>query len=100
MSKFEKLLAKGLSGKASKRTDIKIQTETLTMNHKYEIIIYWNKEDNAFIAEVPELTGCMSDGKSYEDALQNVQTVIEEWIETAKSLGRQIPESKGKLLHA
>jgi len=67
---------------------------------KYEIIIYWSKEDNSFIAEVPELSGCMADGKSYIEALQNVQVVISEWIETALSLGRTIPEPKGKLMYA
>lgn len=67
---------------------------------KYEIIIYWSKEDNSFIAEVPELSGCMADGKSYMEALQNVQVVISEWIETALSLGRTIPEPKGKLMYA
>ncbi|MCU7551340.1 type II toxin-antitoxin system HicB family antitoxin [Chitinophagaceae bacterium LB-8] len=70
------------------------------MNSKYEIIIYWSKEDNAFIAEVPELAGCNADGQSYTEALQNVQVIIEEWIETAKSLGQPIPEPKGKLMHA
>jgi predicted RNase H-like HicB family nuclease len=70
------------------------------MNNKYEIIIYWSKEDNSFIAEVPELAGCMSDGKSYAEALENVQVVINEWIETAQSLGRSIPEPKGKLMYA
>jgi predicted RNase H-like HicB family nuclease len=70
------------------------------MSSKYEIIIYWSKEDNAFIAEAPELAGCMADGQSYVEALQNVQTVIEEWIETAKSLDRPIPEPKGKLINA
>jgi predicted RNase H-like HicB family nuclease len=67
---------------------------------KYEIIIYWSKEDNSFIAEVPELSGCIADGHSYMEALQNVQVVINEWIETAISLGRPIPEPKGKLMYA
>jgi len=71
----------------------------MTMS-KYEIIIYWSKEDNAFIAEVPELPGCMADGKSYLEALTLVQTIIEEWIETARALGRTIPEPKGKLMFA
>ena len=70
------------------------------MNNKYEIIIYWSKEDNLFIAEVPELAGCMADGKSYVEALENVQVVISEWIETARSLGRPVPEPKGKLMYA
>jgi len=52
--------------------------------YKYEIIIYWSKEDDTFIAEVPELAGCMADGSSYEEALKNVNVVIEEWIDTAK----------------
>jgi predicted RNase H-like HicB family nuclease len=68
--------------------------------NKYEIIIYWSNEDEAFIAEVPELPGCMADGKTYEEALKNAQVVIEEWIETAKQLGRQIPVPKGKLAYA
>jgi len=69
------------------------------MNSKYEIILYWSKEDESYIAEVPELCGCMADGKSYREALDNVQVVIDEWIETAKSLGRAIPEPKGKLIY-
>ena len=67
---------------------------------RYEIIIYWSAEDGAFIAEVPELPGCMADGASYQEALANVETVIAEWIETASELGRQIPEPKGRLLFA
>ncbi len=66
------------------------------MNSKSEIIIYWSKADNCFLAEVPELAGCMADGKSYESALKNVRVVMNEWIETAQSLGRQIPEPKGR----
>jgi predicted RNase H-like HicB family nuclease len=69
------------------------------MKGKYEIIIYWSKEDEAFIAEVPELAGCMADGKSYTEALQNVETIMDEWIETAKSIGRPIPEPKGKIIY-
>jgi predicted RNase H-like HicB family nuclease len=70
------------------------------MNSKYEIILYWSKEDDTYIAEVPELLGCMADGKSYTEALENVQIIIQEWIETAQSLGRPIPEPKGKLMYA
>ena len=70
------------------------------MNSKYEIILYWSKEDDAFIAEVPELAGCVADGKTYTEALENVQVIIAEWIETAQSLGRPIPEPKGKLMYA
>ena len=67
---------------------------------KYEVIIYWSEEDNAFIAEVPELPGCMADGNTYQEALANAEVVIEEWIETAKDLGRPIPEPKGRLIYA
>lgn len=70
------------------------------MMFKYEIIIYWSNEDNCFIATVPKLAGCMADGKTHLEVLQNVQTAIEEWIETAESLGRDIPEPKGKLAYA
>ena len=68
--------------------------------YKYEIIIYWSKEDNAYIAEVPELPGCMADGATYEETFKNVYAIIDEWIETARSLGREIPEPKGKLAYA
>ncbi len=67
---------------------------------RYELIIYWSKEDNAFIVEVPELPGCMADGSSYEEALANAQVVVAEWLETARSLNRPIPEPKGKLAYA
>ncbi len=67
---------------------------------KYEVILYWSETDNAYIAEVPELAGCMADGVSRIDALQNAETVIEEWIETAKELGREIPTPKGRLKYA
>jgi predicted RNase H-like HicB family nuclease len=69
-------------------------------NHKYEVVIYWSKEDEAFIAEVPELPGCAADGKSYKEALANVELVISEWIETAQEMKRPIPEPKGKLMYA
>ena len=67
---------------------------------KYEVILYWSEDDNAFIAEVPELPGCMADGESYQQALVNVEQVIREWIETAQALGRVVPEPKGRLLFA
>lgn len=70
------------------------------INYKYEIIIYWSKEDEVYIAEVPELSGCIADGKSYKEALQNVLVIINDWIETAKFIGRIIPESKEKLMFA
>ncbi|BCV20159.1 type II toxin-antitoxin system HicB family antitoxin [Moorella sp. Hama-1] len=68
--------------------------------YKYEIIIHWSEEDQRYIAEVPELPGCMADGETYEEAVRNAQIVISEWIETAKSLGRNIPEPRGKLMYA
>lgn len=67
---------------------------------KYEIIIYWSKEDDAYIAEVPELPGCMADGSTYQEALANAEVIIEEWIETAHDLGRIVPEPKGRLVFA
>jgi predicted RNase H-like HicB family nuclease len=67
---------------------------------RYEVIIYWSEEDKAFIAEVPELAGCAADGETYIEALQNVQTVMQEWIETAQELGRPVPQPKGKLIYA
>ena len=67
---------------------------------KYEVIIYWSDEDNAYIAEVPELAGCAADGATYKQALANVEVAIREWTETARELGRAIPEPKGRLLYA
>jgi predicted RNase H-like HicB family nuclease len=68
--------------------------------YKYEVIIYWSAEDEAFIAEVPELPGCAADGNSYAEVMANVEIIIAEWIETAKALGRSIPEPKGRLVFA
>lgn len=67
---------------------------------QYEIILYWSKEDGAFLAEVPELPGCMADGSTYQEALANAETVIREWIETAGDLGRPVPEPRGRLMYA
>lgn len=67
---------------------------------KYGLVIYWSEDDQAFIAEVPELAGCAADGATYQEALANVEAVIREWIETAKELGRPIPEPKGRLAFA
>jgi predicted RNase H-like HicB family nuclease len=67
---------------------------------KYEVIIYLSDEDDAFVAEVPELAGCMADGATYQEALANAEVVIQEWIETARELGRAIPEPKGRLIYA
>lgn len=69
-------------------------------NHRYAVIIYWSDEDQAFIAEVPELPGCAADGKTHSEALSNVEVIIAEWIETAKSVGREIPEPRGRLVFA
>ena len=70
------------------------------MANKYKIIIYWSDDDNAYIAEVPELPGCMADGKTYQEALSNAEQIINEWIVTAKELGRPIPEPRGRLMFA
>ena len=70
------------------------------MMSKYEIIIYWSHDDNAYIAEVPEPAGCMADGQTASEAVKNVERVIQEWIETATELGRPIPEPKGRLRYA
>lgn len=69
-------------------------------NPRYEIILYWSEIDQAFIAEVPELPGCAADGATYGEALAAVEVVIGEWIETARELGRPIPEPRGRLLFA
>lgn len=71
-----------------------------TNESRYEIILYWSEEDQAVIAEVFELTGCAADGETYEVALTNVRTMIDEWIETARELGRDIPSPKGRLMFA
>jgi len=63
---------------------------------RYELIIYWSKAGGSFIVEVPELPGCMADGASYEEAVANAQAVIQEWSDTARSLGRPIPEPRGR----
>ena len=70
------------------------------MKIKYELIIYWSEVDQSFIVEVPELPGCAADGETYQEAVQNVEVIIQEWIETAQELGRPIPEPKGRLMFA
>jgi predicted RNase H-like HicB family nuclease len=67
---------------------------------RYEVIIYWSEEDQSFIAEVPELAGCMADGETYQEALANAEIVINQWIEVAREIGRPIPEPKGRLIYA
>ena len=70
------------------------------MMHKYEMIVYWSKEDHCFVVEVPELPGCMADGATATEAINNVDIIIEQWIATAKLAQRQIPEPKGRLAYA
>ena len=72
----------------------------MTQNSPFQVILYWSKVDQRVIAEVPELAGCAADGLTYEEAIASVQVVIEEWIETAQSLGRPIPKPKGRLVFA
>ena len=67
---------------------------------KYEMIVYWSKQDKAFLVEVPELPGCMADGETREEAIKNANEVIRLWIGTAKSLGREIPKPRGRLAYA
>ena len=68
--------------------------------YNYEIILYWSDEDNAFIAEVPELPGCMADGKTRREAIENAERVIDEWIEIAREDGEAIPVPRGRLMYA
>lgn len=70
------------------------------MPSNHEIIIYWSNEDGTFVAEVPELPGCMADGRTYQEALANVEVIAAEWIQTAKELGRLIPQPRGRLIYA
>jgi predicted RNase H-like HicB family nuclease len=67
---------------------------------KYEIILYWSNDDEAFIAEVPELPGCSADGATYREALASAEQIVREWIETATELGRPIPAPRGRLMYA
>ena len=68
--------------------------------YKYELIIFWSEEDGCYVVEVPELPGCMADAETYEEAIQNTQVIISEWIETAEILGREIPQPRGRLAYA
>ena len=72
----------------------------MTNNSRHQVVIYWSADDDAFIAEVPELPGCAADGATYQDALAAVEFVIQEWIETAQELGRLVPEPRGRLQFA
>jgi len=78
----------------------KLKSTSRKKMSKYEIIIYWSDEDDSFVAEVPELPGCMADGRTYREALSNVEVVIQEWLETAAESGRPIPQPKGRLKYA
>ena len=70
------------------------------MSLKYELIIYWSVDDRAYVVEIPELAGCMANGETYEAALASARVVMEEWIATARELGRDVPEPKGRLIYA
>jgi predicted RNase H-like HicB family nuclease len=70
------------------------------MMSMYEMVIYWSEPDGAFVVEVPELSGCMADGSTYQEAVANAESVIQEWIETARDEGRLVPEPKGRLIYA
>ena len=68
--------------------------------NRYEIILYWSEEDQVFIAEVPELPGCMAHGEPQSDAFDNIQEAMSLWLDTARELGRAIPEPRGRLMYA
>jgi predicted RNase H-like HicB family nuclease len=72
----------------------------MSEKYKYEMVIYWSVEDETYIVEVPELAGCMADGTTYAEAVAKAEVIIEEWIATAKELGREIPEPKGRWMYA
>jgi predicted RNase H-like HicB family nuclease len=95
--------SKGLSSETSAGRDSQVSVDRrgrMSADTCYEIILYWSNEDQALIAEVPELPGCAADGKNYAQALENVQAVIDEWIETAREMGREIPRPRGRLTYA
>ena len=91
-----------VSGEAGawRNSALQLATGGLIMGSKYEIIIFWSEEDHAFVAEVPELPGCMADGKTHQEALSNAEKIIQEWIETAKDQGRTVPQPRGRLAYA
>ena len=70
------------------------------MSNKYEMIVYWSEDDESFVVDVPELPGCMADGKTYQEAVSNAEIIIHEWIDTANEIGRIIPKPKGRLMYA
>ena len=67
---------------------------------RYELIIYWSTDDETFVVEVPELPGCMADGRTYDEAVKSAEVAIQEWVDTAKELGREVPVAKGRLAYA
>jgi len=67
---------------------------------KYEMVIYWSEEDDAYVVEVPELHGCMEDGRTYKEAINNILTVVRKWIETANELSKEVPTPKDRLIYA
>ena len=67
---------------------------------RFELIIYWSTDDETFVVEVPELPGCMADGRTYDEAVKNAEVAIQEWVDTAKELGREVPVAKGRLAYA
>jgi predicted RNase H-like HicB family nuclease len=72
----------------------------MTVNIRYEIILYWSQADQAIVAEAPELPGCAADGATYQEAVASIEVVIREWIETAQELGRPVPVPRGRLMFA
>ena len=89
-----------VAGEAARAAVERCGSSRDTMKTRYELIIYWSKDDESFIVEVPELPGCMADGQTYAEAVANAEVVIDEWIETARKLGQPIPEPRGKLAYA
>jgi predicted RNase H-like HicB family nuclease len=112
MSKFAKTLNRVLRGNSDlqgkawpKSSWLVVWPENLkerkmAIEIRYELIVYWSDEDEAFLVQVPELLGCAADGSSYQEAVANAEVVIREWIETARELGRPIPEPRGRLIFA
>jgi predicted RNase H-like HicB family nuclease len=90
MGKWAKFRRRLLSGQSDQKIDF----------DEYEVIIYWSEADNRFIAEMPELPGCMADGTTPREALENTERIAAEWLETASKLGRPIPQPKGRLIYA
>ena len=70
------------------------------MPNRYAVIIYWSNEDGVYLAEVPELPGCVADGETYQEALAHIEVIMQEWIETANQLNRLVPQPRGKRMDA